>query len=97
MDAQDITLELLYQVALYVDYKQTREISKSELYYEKNPLLGEHPSASRTRNYFIAAGLAHAGITALLPQGKYRTLWQGITLSVEAGVVYSNYQIGIRF
>ena len=97
MDAQDIALELLYQVALYVDYRQTRAISDSEFYYERNPLLGEHPSASRTRNYFIAGGLAHAGITALLPQGKYRTLWQGVTLGVEAGFVYTNYQIGIRF
>lgn len=97
MDTQDIALELIYQAALYADYKQTRVIAESDLYYERNPLLGENPSRARTRNYFIGVGLAHAGITALLPQGPYRTLWQGVTLGVEAGFIVANYRIGVMF
>ena len=94
----DIALELVFQAALYADYRQTRVIAENpDLYTEMNPLLGDHPSTSRVRNYFIGASVAHMAITSLIPQGPYRTLWQGLGIGWEAGMVTANYQIGIRF
>ena len=98
MDNQDIALEVAYQIVHYVDYRQTRVIAENpDKYFERNPFIGKHPSTSRVRNYFAGTAIAHAAITALLPAGKYRTLWQGATITLQAGVVHYNYSIGIRF
>ena len=98
MDAQDIALEVVWQAVNYADYRQTRVISENpDLWFERNPFLGEHPSTSRVKNYFIGGALAHAAITAILPAGKYRTIWQGATITIAAGFVYYNHSIGIRW
>ena len=97
-DTQDIALELVFQAVLYADYRQTRVIAENpDKWIETNPILGDHPSKQRVRNYFIGAAIAHTGITALLPQGPYRTLWQVLSIGWEAGMVSANYRIGIKF
>jgi hypothetical protein len=72
-----------------------KPVSCSSDYYETNPLLGSNPSDARIRNYFLAAGLAHIGITYLLPK-EYRPYWQWGTLILELGYVAHNHQIGLK-
>lgn len=78
-----------------IDYGQTRDIKNHAGMYETNPLLGRNPSDARIRNYFLASGVAHLGITYLLPR-QYRSAWQWGTMAIELGVVAHNYSIGLR-
>ena len=87
--------ELAFMVVGLIDYGQTRDIKNHPELEERNPLLGKHPSDSRIRNYVLAAGIAHVGITYLLPR-EYRPYWQWGTLVVELGVVRHNHSLGLR-
>lgn len=89
-------------VALFViDAGQTRDIGpicqrNAECQvYERNPLLGKHPSNARIRNYFTGVIAAHIAITHLLPQ-KYRALWQGTTMMLEIGITAENANLGLK-
>ena len=98
MDGVDIAVEVVFQVALYADYRQTRVIAENPgIWHEKNPLLGDHPSTSRVRNYFLAASVGHWAISYMLPKGKWRNMWQGVTIGMELNQTYQNYTLGIRF
>lgn len=80
---------------LAVDYAQTMHIADNpQAFYERNPILGEHPSKSEVTTYFAAAAAAHIAIAALLPP-KWREIWQYATITLEAGVVGHNASIGI--
>jgi len=97
MDGTDLALELAFQSALYVDYRQTRQIvAHPDKYFETNALLGEHPSLPRVKNYSIGAALGHWAISELLPQGPYRRAWQAATLVIEANAVAVNFSIGLK-
>lgn len=64
--------------------------------YEKNPILGKHPSREAIDLYF---GAWH-GINTLayiyLPE-KYKPWWFIGILAVEVPVVYNNYRQGLTF
>src|SRR5947209_1853932 len=57
----------LAELSLAVDYLQTTSAMHAGL-REKNPLLGPHPSDTRTLAYFSGCMLATAGATYLLPE-----------------------------
>jgi hypothetical protein len=98
MDGIDFGLELAFQSALYVDYRQTRHIiAQPDKYHENNAMLGKHPSLSRTKNYFIGAAIGHWAISELLPQGPYRRAWQAATLVIEANTIIVNVNLGLKF
>jgi hypothetical protein len=88
-------METAFAFALLLDHAQTRDIKNHPGYQETNPLLGSHPSDTRIRNYFLAAGVAHLAVTHLLPP-RHRHHWQGATLAIQAGYVAHNYRIGLR-
>src|SRR6266702_7659586 len=92
----DVGRELAFGTLLAIDWAQTREIAAHpELYYEHNPILGEHPSSGRVDAYMLAAGALHFGIANWLP-GDWRAAWQWGGIVIEAGAVGHNYMIGIR-
>ncbi len=98
MDGADFALELAFQSALYVDYRQTRRITaQPEKYFETNALLGKHPSLPRVKNYFLGAAVGHLVVSELLPYGPYRTAWQAATLVIEANTIAINVNIGLHF
>jgi hypothetical protein len=98
MQGQDLALELVFQTALYADYRQTRRIAENPtIWFETNPLLGVCPTVPHVRNYMLIAGAAHWAISELLPQGPYRTAWQGVSLAVEMGTIQSNVRLGLHF
>lgn len=61
---------------------------------ETNPLLGEHPSDVRIRNYFVGVGLAHVVIAKALPT-EYRPYWIGAGIAVQLYTVLKNRKLGL--
>jgi len=90
---QDKILEGTYLALHTVDWMQTRHADWSK-FYEKNPILGQAPSKTKTDLYFLATGVLHPVVTHLLPQ-EWRVWWQGITIGVEVAAVGSNFHIGM--
>lgn len=79
-----------------IDWGQTRIIARNpDLWYERNPFLGEHPSVGRVDKYFAVTFLVTTGISIALPQ-KYRRWYLGSMIVYEAAFVFHNQQLGIR-
>jgi hypothetical protein len=95
LSKEEWAIEGAFLVVGLIDYGQTRNIKRHGHLEEKNPLLGKAPNDEQIRNYFLAAGLAHLGITYLLPK-EYRPYWQWGTLILELGYVAHNHQIGLK-
>ena len=95
----DTAYEIAYQVADYMDWRQTREFTQASYYtlgnYELNPIMGKHPSHTTVNETFLIGSIGHYAISRMLP-AKARHIWQYVTIGFESGVVGHNYQIGIR-
>lgn len=94
---QDTTRELAFVGVLTLDYAQTRDIKNHDWAYEKNPLLGKHPSDTRIRNYFVGAAAAHYLIAKELPAGWPRKSWQYGWIALEVAQVVKNKRLGLHF
>ena len=82
--------------AMAVDWGQTRYIAKHPgLHFERNPLLGEHPSTSRVDAFFIGTAISAYLIADALPT-RYRKLFLGGVAVVHIVCVTNNYGLGIR-
>lgn len=101
---EDVALEAVYATLHVADWAQTRYIAAHpERYWERNPILGRHPSDSEVNLYFGATLLAHAAVTHLLPTEASafgatwnpRRVWQGVTIGAQAAVVGWNISLGI--
>lgn len=78
-----------------IDWMQTRKIAKNpDEYHEHNPILGSHPSTEKVDAYFAAGIVTHTAIAMALPP-EYRKWWQYVFIGIEAGVVASNFSIGL--
>lgn len=86
---------VLFNVLQGIDMLQTLEIANNDDYYEKNKILGKHPSEAQVVTYFIARGIAHFHATKMIPE-KYRSLWHGYNVVYNYDVIRDNHQLGIR-
>ena len=86
---------VIFNVLQGIDMLQTLEIANNDNYYEKNKILGKHPSESQVITYFIARGFAHYHVTKMIPQ-KYRNIWHGYNIVYNYDVIRDNHQLGIR-
>lgn len=78
-----------------IDWGQSRTVAKNpEQYYERNPLLGDHPSLSRVNNYFIATAILIPVVAHFVPQ--WRTEILGTWLALEIVVTARNRHLGVR-
>lgn len=93
---QDRALFSASSVLLVADWAQTRHIARNpHRFYEKNPILGEHPSLGRVNTYFATVLVANYFITdALSP--KWRTAYQAGLIGVELVVIGNNKRLGIK-
>lgn len=92
----DVARETVLLVIHAVDWGQTRNIAKNPSQYaELNPFLGVHPSVSRVDNYFVLTGLAHVGISHVLPS-EWRKGWQYVTIGIGGANIARNHSIGLR-
>ena len=86
---------VLFNVLQGIDMLQTLEIANNDNYYEKNKILGKHPSETRVVTYFVARGFAHFHATKMIPQ-KYRRFWHAYNLVYNYDVIRDNHELGIR-
>ena len=86
---------VLFNVLKGIDMLQTLEIANNDAYYEKNKILGKHPSEAQVVTYFIARGFAHYHATKMIPE-KYRSMWHGYNIIYNYDVIRDNHQLGIR-
>ena len=86
---------IAFNILQTIDMLQTLEIANNDNYYEKNKILGKHPSESQVITYFIARGFAHYHVTKMIPQ-KYRNIWHGYNIVYNYDVIRDNHQLGIR-
>ena len=93
----DTIRESTWQVIHALDFMQTRQIARHpETWRERNPFLGEHPSAEKVMVYFACGAVLHLGIAYLLPK-DYREAFQYVTILFSAGVVATNFGVGLNF
>jgi hypothetical protein len=96
MDGVDLYRELAFQALLIADWKQTRQIARApDRYFERNPILGNHPSVGRVDTYLFAA----ASYTGLLQQTFRRSgasNFNSSRIAIQANVVKQNYEIGLN-
>ena len=78
-----------------IDMLQTLEIANNDNYYEKNKILGKHPSEAHVVAYFVARGIAHYHLTHIVP-AKYRNYFHGYNVIYNYNTVKDNHNLGIR-
>ena len=77
------------------DWSQTLQIAdQPDRHFERNPILGRHPSRGEVNAYFSATALALVLLADALPQ--YRRAFLGGWIAVQAVVVHNNLGIGLR-
>lgn len=101
----DSVLEATYAALHLVDWSQTLYIATRPppppgrpppLWDgEANPILGRRPTRIGVHAYMAGTLAAHLTVSLLLPR-PYRTVWQSVTIGVEAGVVGMNWTAGVR-
>ena len=95
-DSKDTYMQGAVIGALLIDMAQTITIADNpDKYYERNPLLGEHPSKEKVVGYFMGGIVTHTAIAMALPQ-DYRRIWQCVWIGIEGAVIYNNYNIGVK-
>lgn len=90
-----------------LDWGTTYNLSKryDEGYWEKNPIMGKHPSSQRVNNYFMIAIPAKLLIYYALPKpadkGVYklfnRYTFAACMIAANSYWVYNNYNIGLKW
>ncbi|MCE5226670.1 MAG: hypothetical protein LLG05_12535 [Porphyromonadaceae bacterium] len=105
LNKSELALEGSWLALHTVDYGQTLSIAKNPLrYYERNLILGRHPSEGEVHGYMIATALLHPVVTYLLPREvdvfgikvPIRFIWQGVSIGVSGTCVVNNASIGLR-
>ena len=63
--------------------------------YERNPLIGDHPSVNKVVLTMTAGAVAHAAISYVLPRG-WRDAWQYVTSGESAWCIHNNFSLGLK-
>lgn len=84
-------------IGLGIDALQTKYIADNpDKFYEKNPILGEHPKEGDVDKYFLASMLGNYLLARILPP-KLRPFLQNSTIRTQADMVANNANLGIGF
>jgi len=82
---------------LIADWKQTLVIAKNpDMYYEKNVIIGKHPSEDKVNLYFGTCLLGNVLLPKLLTD-KQQTYWYVGLIILESVVIRQNLQLGLNF
>lgn len=63
-------------------------------WYERNPILGVHPSQSKVGAYFVLTMSSHTAIAMLIPK-PWRTVWQSVWVGVEIQTLATGWSVNI--
>lgn len=77
-----------------LDWGQTLHIVDDPRFYERNPILGRHPSRGDVNAYFAGTALLMFTLAHVLPEYRRPLLWGYV--AVGATVVGQNFGIGLR-
>jgi hypothetical protein len=91
---KDTALEATYLVLRAMDWQQTLYIAEHPVYYERNILLGKHPTPSQVNQYMALIAISHVVISYALPK-TWRTWFQGITIIEVGATVQCNRERGL--
>jgi len=96
----ELSLLAAYQVARFVDWRQTLNIAEqrnpdgSYAWHETNPLLGRHPSVGRVNTHYAISAIGVAALAHYLPN-RYRKPFLTGAVVFEVAIVARNYNLGI--
>jgi len=84
-------------VAMLGDWATTRNMTRrySEGYWERNPILGRHPTTQRVDLHFASWMIANYFIADYF-QGDNRTLYLKVITGIESTMTIKNLSIGLR-
>ena len=93
----EIIAAIVATILLVIDWGQTNYIvSHSDKFHEINPILGEHPSKSAVRKYFIA-WIIIVNLAAFLLPIPYGLAVCVIVALVEVWAIVHNRKLGLHF
>lgn len=96
----DTVVETAVLVAMYCDWRQTREFARTPFpegkeLVERNPFLGEHPSPASINRFFAGCAVLHVWLAMQLgPEWRHR--WQGLQLGISVVCIANNAKLGVR-
>jgi len=92
----DTKREIAWQAIHVLDWGQTRYIVKHpDEFFERNFILGEHPSVGEVNTYFVLTGALHYWLMRRV-EPETRKLLQWVTIGFGASNVANNYHLGVR-
>jgi hypothetical protein len=90
-------MELTWVSLHLIDWNQTIQIAHNpDKYYERNFILGRHPSERSVNRFMVSGLIIHTGVSLVLPK-KQRLLWQAASIIVAGVVITNNFRIGLTF
>jgi hypothetical protein len=88
--------EALIDTTLTLDFCQTMDIKHHDGIYERNRILGSHPSDGKIIAYFATIGVGnHLVMQNLSPE--WRTAWTVGIVAAELQTIIKNKKIGLKF
>lgn len=90
---QDIIRQTAAMTLTAIDWHQTRNGVVRTGYYERNPILGEHPDQGTVDLWFLVGAALNLLIVDLLP-ADWRPYFQWGAIAVEGACVINNHRIG---
>ena len=96
-DKEIKTMFVVSSIAIGADWMTTRNMTRryDEGYYEKNHILGRHPSTADVDAYMIGILVSNYFITDWLPK-DYRIFYLGWRTVTHGSAAHNNMQIGLR-
>lgn len=92
----DTKREIAVTIVRALDWGQTRYIAQHpDKFYERNPILGRHPSVNAVDTYFAVTTSIHWFMAKKL-NSKNRKRFQYVFLVFGALNVANNYRVGVR-
>jgi hypothetical protein len=99
LSREQLILEGSYQALHVADTIQTLNIKKDNGYWERNPILGRHPSDTEVIAYMAGEAIAHALISKTLADRNapdwLQRLWHYSSVSWNGALVISNHKRGL--
>jgi hypothetical protein len=94
--SSDSVRQRIVLTTFYADYLQTKDIKNHPGMYERNPILGAHPSNRRIGGYFVLAAASHSYI-AYRMNPEMRRNFQYATIALQVAVILHNKRIGLNY
>jgi hypothetical protein len=94
---EDVSRHVVFSQLKLIDCLQTLKIARDQdRYYERNPILGEHPEQWQVAAFFISSYLVETAAVHAMPS-SWRPWAQYLLIGVSGACVANNLSIGLGF